>query len=103
MRQHPPLNWRSLFWEPHHVYEIASAYYEAVLPRSEEAWYDLARGVFSLIRSSGAPVESSVLGVSVAIETLVDATFPELKETSADFKEEIENFRARLTGLEEGY
>jgi hypothetical protein len=70
------------------------------LNRSKEARHDLARGVFAVIRSSGAPVEAAVLGVSVAIETLVDATYPDLKKTSADFIAEIEDFRARLPDLE---
>jgi hypothetical protein len=98
-RQHPPLNWRTFRWDQVRVYEIAKAYYRAIANRSGDARHDLARGVFAIIRSSGAPVEASVLGVSVAVETLVDATFPELKRSSTEFIAEVERLRPNLPDL----
>jgi hypothetical protein len=98
--QSPPLNSHT-FWERARVYDIAKDYYQAISNRSKEARHDLARGVFAVIQSSGAPVEASVLGVSVAMETLIEATFPELKESSLEFIQEIEFLRPLLKTLKQ--
>jgi len=99
-RQFPPINWER-FWDRAPVYEIAKAYYQAITTRTKEARQDLARGVFAIIRSAGVPVEASVLGVSVAIETLIDATFPELKRSNQEFIDEIERLRSNLANIKQ--
>jgi hypothetical protein len=96
-------HWRANFWDPRPdplpVYHIVKGYYETIAGRSEERRHDLAREVFAIISSAGAPVEAAVLGVSVAIETLVNATFPELKKSSPEFINAVESFRTNLSSL----
>lgn len=97
-RQEPPLSFRS---EPlrQEVYEIATAYYEAIRSHTIEDWHPLSSHVYFLIEAGKAAIELQALGLGVATEGIAGTCFPNLAPVGSDFLKEIEDLQAKLESL----
>jgi len=98
-RQKPPLSFRLDPIGRGEVYDIATAYYEAIQAHSIKDWHPLSSHVYFLIEAGNAAVELQALGIGVATEGIAGTCFPNLAPVAPSFLEEIANLQEQLDTL----
>jgi hypothetical protein len=75
---------------------MVESYYRAFLDNHGEESHQISAGLFSLIKTARGPLELQTLAASVAAETLIGASFPNIVPRNDTFRDEVKNFAGAL-------
>lgn len=81
------------------VYEIAKAFYLKLLAVEQEDPPLASKAIFSLVQATSGLIEYQILGLSIATESLIRATFPELGSVKDEFREDVQEFLKVLPAM----
>ena len=98
VRQNPPLEFRDLEVGPE-VYEIAKAYYSAIIDHVDENWHELSSHVYFLVQAGSSPIELQSLAIGVSAEAIAAACFPALAPVEIASLEEVSKCQEQVAKL----
>jgi hypothetical protein len=81
------------------VYEIAKAFYLKLLAVEQEDPPLVSKAIFSLVEATAGFIEYQILGLSIATESLIRSTFPELGTVEEEFRQQVQEFLEALPGM----
>lgn len=81
------------------VYDVATAYYRKVLDWEKDDEHPVSSGVYSVVQAFGGTIETQILGLSTAAESLIEAAFKDIVPIEADFRSEIQIFQEHLRNM----